>query len=140
MDRLSPLFNRFSPSARVFYVGTMCQMSSFDEADGVGHLHLLRSGKIKINGPDIEERVVSEAAVIFSPKPQSHTLIPVHASGVDLVCASVDLGSDMRNPFVTALPSQVIIPLSEEPDLYARIEWLFIEADSQSCGRNTESY
>lgn len=136
MDRLSPLFNRFSPSARVFHVGKTCQLSSFEEADGVGHIHLLRSGQLRVSGKDLEERVLSEATVIFSPKPQSHRLSPVHASGVDLVCASVDMGNELQNPFITALPPLMIIPLSEVPQLFSRIEWLFIEAEGQACGRD----
>jgi len=135
MDRLSPLFHRFSPSTRLFHVGNRCQVSNFDETDGVGHLHLLHEGKLRISGPDIEDRSLSEASVIFSPKPQSHRLTPVHASGVELVCASVDLGSELKNPFITALPPLIVVAKSEAPELFSRIEWLFQEADGNECGR-----
>lgn len=137
MDRLSPLFNRFSPAARVFHVGTMCQVATFDEADGVGHLHLLRAGKLRITGDDIDDQTVSEEAVVFSPRPQSHRLTPVHTSGIDLVCASVDLGHELQNPFVSALPPLMVIPLSDAPQLFTRIEWLFHEAEHPSCGSET---
>ncbi len=135
MDRLSGLFSRFSPSARVFYAGTLCQVSSMDTADGLGHLHLLRSGELLVSGEAVGQRRIDEPCVIFSPRPQAHTLAPVHAAGVDLVCATVDLGSGVRNPFVEALPPLIVVPIAEAPLLAERIEWLFEEAAGEQCGR-----
>lgn len=136
MDRLSPLFSRFAPSARVFYAGTLCQVSQFDGEDGTGHLHLLRAGKLQISGKEIKDQLISEPSIIFSPKPQAHKLAPIHAAGADLVCASIDLGSGLHNPFVRALPALLIIPFADAPDLVTRINWLFEEANSDACGRN----
>ena len=31
MDRLSPLFSRFAPSARVFYAGNLCHVAQYDD-------------------------------------------------------------------------------------------------------------
>jgi len=135
MDRLSPLFHRFSPSTRLFHVGNRCQLSNFDETDGVGHLHLLRDGKLLVSGPGFADRSLSEPSVIFSPKPQSHRLTPVHSSGVELVCASVDLGSELKNPFISAMPTLLVVGKSDAPELFTRIEWLFEEADGNACGR-----
>ena len=136
MDRLSSLFSRFAPRARVFYAGKLCQVSQFDEKEGVGHLHLLRAGELRVSGHPARERLISEPSVIFSPKPQTHRLTPVHAAGVDLICASIDLGSGLQNPFVQALPSLLVIPFAESPALVTRIEWLFEEADSKACGHS----
>ena len=137
MDRLSPFFSRFTPTAKVFYTGSMCQISHFDESDGVGHLHLLRGGTLHIGGKTFKERLIKEPSILFSPKPQSHTLAPTHASGADMVCATIDLGSGSHNPFVHALPDLMVIPFSDAPDLVSRIEWLFEEADGDACGRST---
>ena len=117
-------------------MGNRCQVSNFDESDGVGHLHLLREGKLRISGPGFADRSLTEASVIFSPAPQSHRLTPVHASGVELVCASVDLGSELKNPFISALPPIMVVAKSDAPELFSRIEWLFEEADSNACGRD----
>lgn len=136
MDRLSSLFSRFAPRARVFYAGKLCQISQFDEVEGVGHLHLLRAGELGVSGNTSGERIISTPSVIFSPKPQTHRLTPIHAAGVDLVCASIDLGSGLHNPFVQALPSLLVIPIADAPELVTRIEWLFGEADANACGRD----
>ncbi len=134
MDRLSPLFKRFSPTARVFHMGNTCQAVTFAESEGVGHLHLLRSGKLTINTKGEIDRVLSEPTVIFSPKPQFHRLTPLHASGVEMACASIELGKDKQNPFVAALPPLMVIAKSDAPDLFTKIEWLFEEADQNHCG------
>lgn len=135
MDRLTPLFNRFSPAARVFYAGNLCQITRFDEADGAGHLHLLRAGELLVSGKCIDEQRISKPSVVFSPKPHPHTLTPVHAAGVDLVCATIDLGSGLHNPFIEALPPLLVVPVSDAPALADRIEWLFEEAGGNHCGR-----
>jgi len=49
MGKLSPLFSRFTLSARVFYSGLLCGVSEFDTSAGIGHLHLLRQGRLKIS-------------------------------------------------------------------------------------------
>lgn len=113
----------------------MCQVSQFDGADGLGHLHLLRAGQLRISGKNIKERLITEPSVIFSPQPQAHRLSPIHADGAELVCASIDLGSGLHNPFVQALPSLLVTPFAESPDLVTRINWLFEEANSDACGR-----
>ena len=105
------------------------------DTEGFGHLHLLRSGELLISDGTDGPRRITEPSVIFSPRPQAHSLAPVHAAGVDLVCATVDLGSGVRNPFIDALPALIVVPIVEAPLLAERIEWLFDEAASQQCGR-----
>ena len=51
MDRLSPFFSHFSLSARVFFSGKLCGASSDHETRTAGHLHVLRSGVLKILQP-----------------------------------------------------------------------------------------
>lgn len=135
MDRLSPLLDRFAPSASVFYAGTLCQVTQFDGTDGLGHLHLLRAGTLQISGKDFKELLITEPSVIFSPKPQAHKLTPVHAAGADLVCASIDLENGINNSFAQTLPSLFVIPFVEAPDLATKVEWLFEEANNDACGR-----
>lgn len=48
MDRLSPLFARSVPSARVFYSGNLCQISAFEAEAHVGHVHLMRRGTMSV--------------------------------------------------------------------------------------------
>jgi len=120
----------------VFYTGNLCQISQVDEREGVGHLHLLRAGDLHLSGSAMKEQRITEPSILFSPKPQSHRLQPVHATGVELVCASIDLGSGLHNPFVRALPALLVIPFTEAPGLVNRIEWLFEEADRDLCGRS----
>jgi len=78
MDRLSGLFSRFAPSARVFDAGTLCQLSTMGESDGFGHLHLLRAGELLVTRGGADQQRITEPSVIFSPRPQAHSLAPMH--------------------------------------------------------------
>jgi AraC-like DNA-binding protein len=135
MDRLSPLFARSLPSARVFYSGTLCQTSSFEAEPRVGHLHLLRRGAMVLTDQHGQTRQLDEPCVLFFARASAHRLSPVDAGGVDLVCASVDLGDEARGTLTAAMPDLLVLPLRESPALSPALDLLFQEAFAQQCGR-----
>ena len=139
MDRLSPLFARFAPRARVFYSGHLCSTENFVESDGVGHLHLLRSGRLTVSGraggSQSDLLTIDQPSVLFYPRPCSHRLQPDEEDGANLLCATVDLGIEMRNPLVMGLPDVLVIPLHEVAAFAPTLDLLFAEAFSDRCGR-----
>lgn len=135
MDRLSSLFARFVPTARVFYSGSLCTVARFDDADGVGHLHLLRGGRLSVAHRGGKLLTIERPSVLFYPRPCTYQLMPDPARGADLLCASVDLGAGAGNPVAMALPEVLILPLGEAAPLGPTMDLLFAEALGSACGR-----
>lgn len=135
MDRLSSLFSRFAPSARVFHTGALCSDASFDAVDGVGYLHLLRKGELSVSSEGINKCTLVEPTALFFPRACGHRLLPTDNDGAELFCASLMLGSGDQNPLVYALPKLVILPLRDVPNLQMALELLFTEGLSARCGR-----
>lgn len=135
MDRLSPLFARSVPSARVFYSGNLCQISTFEAEENVGHVHLLRRGSMGVTDRHGRLTRVEQPSLLFFPRSSAHRLVPDDASGVDLVCASVDLGDEVRSALVAAMPEMLVLPLDASPTLAPALALLFQEAFDEQCGR-----
>ncbi|HEY4045461.1 MAG TPA: AraC family transcriptional regulator [Acidobacteriaceae bacterium] len=137
MDRLSPFFENFTLSARVFFSGQLCGLSNDHVTATAGHLHVLRSGVLKIlqaSGPPI---TISEPTVLFYPRPRRHIFQADRADATDLLCAFVEFGAGMLNPLTSALPEPLIVPLHSVPGLAPTVQLLFAEAFSQRDGRQT---
>lgn len=135
MDRLSPVFSHFAPSARVFHSGPKCKVTVFDESEGVGHIHLLRSGRLSVANRTAGEEVISEPSVLFYPRPCHHRFTPLDEQGAQLLCASVDLGGRAANPLLSTLPDFMVIPLREVENLKGALDLMFSEAFTDHCGR-----
>lgn len=135
-DRLVWLLERFELRAEVFHSGRIRHCAYHDADEGVGHLHLLRGGSVRLDGPGTATRRVDEPSVIFYLNPTTHSLDP-GPEGADLVCANVDFGVGQGNPLRLALPTVVVLPLSSSPALAATLDLLFAEAAADHCGRQT---
>ena len=133
-DRLIGLLNRFELHARVFQAGPLCHSASFDAQDGLGYIHLLRSGKLKVNSAKQASFLLEEPSLFFYMEPTSHRLLP-QDNDVDMVCASFDFGAGLRNPLSQALPDVLVLRLSDTPALTTSLDLLFTEAQAQHCGR-----
>ncbi|MBY0577602.1 MAG: AraC family transcriptional regulator [Burkholderiales bacterium] len=133
MDRLSPLFSRFSLTARVFYSGTPCGAFDFSETGGGGYLHILRHGIVSIDHPDAAPILVTEPSVIFYPRPRSHRFQVEDEA--ELVCTSIDFGAGLGNPLVRALPDVFVITLADIAGLTPALTLFFDEAFNKRCGR-----
>ena len=134
MDKLSPLFSRFTLSASVFYSGMLCGTTDFNTSAGIGHLHILRQGCVSASHQNtiIE---VTQPSVIFYPRPQQHRFKIKQQEGAELVCAEIDFGAGLGNPLVCALPEVMIIPLSDIAGLTSLLDLLFDEAFAKRSGR-----
>jgi AraC-like DNA-binding protein len=135
MDRLSPLFARFVPSARVFYSGNLCQVSTFEAEAHMGHVHLMRRGTMSVIDRHGLASRIEEPSLLFFPQSSFHQLAPGGTDGVDLVCASVDLGDEARGALISGMPEVLVIPLKQSSSLSPALVLLFQEAFDKKCGR-----
>lgn len=135
MDQLTPLLSQISLTARVFFSGELCQLADFDESDQAGHLHLVKSGRVSVRIRGREVTIVDRPCVLFFPRPCNHALFPVDPDGIDLVCASVDLGVKIRSPIVKALPEFLVLPTDDVKPIAPTLDLLFNEAFGNQYGR-----
>ncbi|MBI4740811.1 MAG: AraC family transcriptional regulator [Betaproteobacteria bacterium] len=133
MDRLSPLFSRFDVSTRVFYSGVFCGESEFDGTAGVGHLHILRQGVLRVNSPSTQTLVIDRPSVLFYPQPYRHRLQSTNLDNAELVCATIELG--LSHPLFNALPELLVIPLKDVAGLETGLTLLFAEAFDKRSAR-----
>lgn len=135
MDQLSPFFARFSLFARVFYSGRLCGSSGDHRSEHVGHLHVLRRGKLRILQSGKKPRTINEPSVLFFPRPIRHRFLADESEGADLVCAQIEFGAGMLNPLVISMPEMLVVPLASAKALAPVAELLFAEAFDEEPGR-----
>lgn len=135
-DLLSPLFERFTLMARVFYSGALCGVVDFDNTQGIGILHVLRRGRLRVlggNGPMLE---LSEPTLLFYRQPLAHRFEVDQAEGADLVCGFIDFGgATVGNPVLRGLPDFLSVPLADMAGVDAAMGLLFDEAFARRAGR-----
>ena len=106
MDRLSPIFDRFSLSARVFYAGQLCGISGNHDSDHAGHLHVLKKGTMRILRADGRGLIIDTPSIVFFPRPRRHRLFDPEEEGAELVCATIEFCGGMLNPLTASFPDQ----------------------------------
>lgn len=135
MDPFAALFRQFSPRAQASFAGNLCVTENFDAAGGRGYLHILRSGVLKITAEGLDDVLLTESAVILFPRPHTHDFFPDPSTGVELVCATIDLGSTEGNPVAMSLPDLLVIPLAGIETLGPTLDLLLNEAFAEREGR-----
>jgi AraC-like DNA-binding protein len=133
-DRLVELLKCFELRARVFQAGPLCHSSRYDESEGLGHIHVLQRGTLRVESPGHPPMLIDEPSLFFYMNPTTHRLVP-KARDVEMVCASMAFGAGLRNPLARALPGVVLIRLRDMPALDMTLQVLFREATEQHCGR-----
>jgi AraC-like DNA-binding protein len=135
MDPLSPLFNRFTLSARVFYSGALCGIANFDNDQGIGMLHVLRRGRVRVAQPPAPSFELTQPTLLFYRQPFVHRFEVDDADGADLVCAFVDFGASLGNPLLRGLPDFLVVPLADMIGVESTLALLFDEAFARRAGR-----
>lgn len=134
-DCISRLLDNIGLHASTFYAGALCGLHSFDADEGVGHLHVVRAGEVRMlqaGNPDI---LVREPTLLFYPRPLAHRLDVEEHAPADVVCASVRYDAGQENPITQAFPAVVSIPFRKLPRLDLTLETLFAEAGESNPGR-----
>ena len=133
-DRLSALLERFELHAHVLHAGALCGAADEAPVAGVGHLHLLRGGRLRYAGADGARHELTEPTLLFVPHAIAHRLETDPGDQAELVCLSVDFGAATGNPLLHALPPLLVLPLAELPDMAPTLDLLFAEAFAGRCG------
>jgi AraC-like DNA-binding protein len=137
MDRLDGLFRHFSVNAELFHSGPLCGINDFDARPGLGQLHLIRRGPLRVeHAPSpLAPLEIAEPTLLLYPRPQYHRFISDPQLGADMVCAQLLFSHAEINPLAQALPAVVALPLMQLPSCQSVLETLFEEAFAQRCGR-----
>ena len=133
-DPLSPLLAHFNARARLFFTGNLCGPVTFNETKGVGYLHLLRAGTVRLRDRDGHAATLSEPTLLFYTRPLTHWF-DTDVSGADLACASVAFDNRAFNPIALALPPRLECRLSELESMRPLLDVLFAEAFAKRPGR-----
>ena len=134
-DRLTDILERFDLRARVFHSGAMCGVAAFDDSSSSGHLHLLRSGRLRVEQAHAEVLELDQPTLLFYATSSPHRLVTSPDEEVELLCASVDFGAGAHNPLLASLPPLLAIPLQRKSILSKTLDLLFEEAFSDYCGK-----
>lgn len=136
LDLLSNVLNYFSLNANVFFSGNLCGTSHFNDADQtLGHLHLLRSGKLNIRGKNQFNLTLSKPSVIYFPSSVRHSLFADEVEGADLVCARIKYVDGANSPLLQALPFFLHFDLQSSGLLGQSAAWIFDEAFQERSGK-----
>jgi AraC-like DNA-binding protein len=135
-DQLSTMLQGFNVRAGVFYNGSLCGIASFGEDDRPdGHLHLLRSGRMRIQLPDGSTMQVQGPSLICFPRGVKHRFFVADDEEAELTCASLRFQGGAHNPIAQAMPEVVAMHIDELVQAGPLLAWLFREAQEPGEGR-----
>jgi AraC-like DNA-binding protein len=134
-DRLAALLAHFSVSARTFHAGALCGINALDATEPFGQLHLVRDGRVEVRHGVRKALEIDEPSLLLYPRPMAHRFITDKRRGATFVCAHVQFEGGPANPIGAALPPFVCLPLARLPACQPILELLFLEAESENCGR-----
>lgn len=133
MDNLTPLLKQITLTAQSFFSGELCQIVSFDKE--VGHVHILKSGKISMTVGNGLPQIIDKPSVLFFPRTCPHAFIPIDGEDSELLCAYIDLGAQVGSPLALALPEVIVLPMNDLSAIKPTVEILFKEAFDEAFGR-----
>ena len=134
-DRLASLLAHFELRAKVFNSGPLCQSTHFEAAEGVGHVHVMLRGSMRVETPGEPALDVAEPTLLFYLRPTTHRLVVSTPQDADTVCATIDFGAHAGNPLAMALPRVLVIPIARLAGLARTVELMFDEAFANRSGR-----
>jgi AraC-like DNA-binding protein len=137
MDKLDSLLMQSNPNARVFYAGQLSEATQIDASPGVGHIHVLYAGHLRLTRLDEAELNITQPSLILFPRATACSLIPT-AIGIEsakVVCAHVDFGQAMSATLALSIPDVLVIPLEESTQLGPMLRLMFEESSGQNCGK-----
>ena len=135
MDQLLSLLPRFGFHASVFFKGDFCGTTQFRADERLGHMHLVRSGRVIMEHETLAPIEINEPTAVFYPRPFDHRLVVPAGSSADLLCANVTFNQTERNPIAIALPDVLQIPLARAGGLGSSLALLFDESANDGIGK-----
>jgi AraC-like DNA-binding protein len=133
-DRLSALLQRFELRSQLVMGGVLHHELAIRPRGGVGHLHLLRRGPLRLSGPQRHHRRLAEPSLVFVPRPLAHRVAATSTEGAELITAAVHFGTGDENPLLDSLPALLCVPMAQLPGLELTQQALFAEVMAGRCG------
>ena len=128
-DPLSNLFAHFNLQAGVFHNGNLCGIVDFGaDGDTGGHLHLLRSGQLRVRLHDGKLIVVQAPSLLCFARTSEHRFEVSAEDNVALTCASLHFQGGNDHPIAQAMPTLIVMSLDELVHAKPLLNWLFAEA------------
>lgn len=134
-DGISRLLDHVGLRAHTFYAGPLCGLHDFRAEEGVGHLHVVRTGSLHAEQRGQATIAVAEPSLLFYPRPHDHRLDVPDRVTASVLCASVRYDAGMDNAITQSLPDVAVIPFREVPGLDPVLSVLFAEAGDGRLGR-----
>lgn len=134
MDALAPLVTHLSPTVKSYYSGRTCEGGFLDGSAPVGHLHVIRSGRLSVQLPQGREMVIEEPTVLLFPKACAHGFRP-DPQGVELVCGTIAWHGDRNSSLINAWPQVIAIALDRMPGIRGTLDLMYDEAFGDKVGR-----
>jgi len=135
IDGISRLLEHVGLRASTFYAGPLCGLHGFAADEGVGHLHVIRSGEMRALQAGHGDIVVREPSLLFYPRPLDHRLDIDETVVADVVCASVRYDAGLENAITQSFPAVVHIRFSAMKRIDMTLDALFAEAGEDNPGR-----
>lgn len=130
-DGLGQVLDRLRVQAMTFQAGPVCGVTRYDEARGVGFVHILREGRMVMTYTDSDggarRHALDEPTLLFFPRPLSHGFIHASERGSELFCAKLRFDGGAAHPLARALPPVLAVPLARLPMLDHTLALLFDE-------------
>ncbi len=134
-DGISQLLQHVGLRVNTFYAGPLCGLHGFGADEGVGHLHVIRSGEMRALQAGHGDIVVQEPSLLFYPRPLDHRLKVGDAVVADVVCAGVRYDAGPENAITQSFPAILLIPFRALKRVDMTLKALFAEAGESNPGR-----
>lgn len=135
MDHFAALFRHFTPTAQAFFTGNLCAVAAFDDANGMGHLHIFRGGRLTVARAGEPPLDLSEPAILLMPRHLPHRFVPDPEIGADLICATIQIGGGQGNPIALGMPDLIVIPFDRIATIVPTLDLMMSEAFAAYDGR-----
>jgi AraC-like DNA-binding protein len=134
-DRLDALLDHFPVHARLFHSGALCGVTQLGNEKGVGQLHLIHSGPLKVHHTDGSVLHITQPSLLLYSSAVPRQFITDPHQPAELVCADLHFEGESYNPIVQALPPCLCIALRDLEGIDQVLALLFDEAFNDKCGR-----
>jgi AraC-like DNA-binding protein len=135
MDHFEALFRHFTPTAQAFFSGNLCTVIAFDDPEGMGHLHILRAGRLTVTRAGRSPLELTEPAILLMPRHLAHGFVPDPDIGADLICATIQIGGRQGNPIALGMPDLLVVPFNRVPTISPTLDLMVGEAFAALDGR-----
>jgi AraC-like DNA-binding protein len=135
VDPLGTLLDALALRTSVFYAGALCGRHDFRREHNRGHLHVLRSGRLMIEGRQRQTIQLDQPSLVFLPCRADHAVIARDGDGSEVVCGTVEFAAGSSWMLAEILPEMIILPIDGSREMPALLSLMVAELESDRPGR-----